>query len=346
MNQWPSFQAKGSLKAQVAFLIAMLSFVPNFALIAITYSLYPKRLALEPIGILGITLWILVLGVLSAGIGYGSSHYMLKPLSQLAEELQDLENRLGQMDQWHLNPKPQDPEEALILRNAFIQVLERFRLEQNRRQAFSATLMHDLKTPLLAFQYILAVLKEQPLSPQDKDSIITQAQQENERILDLVQKMVQVYRLENKELKLRRRPCNLSWLVEMLAKRMLPIAAQRRITLRTTGSGWGAVDPSEFERALYNLVDNALRYARSQVTIEVLPHQIWVIDDGPGLPAPLDELAKPYTAEPIEIAGKRYTARSSGLGLFIVQQIMQAHQGRLEVIKSDSEGTTLAMIIP
>lgn len=346
MNQWMSFQSKGSLKAQVAFLIAMLSFVPNFALIAITYSLYPKPLTLEPIWILGIILWVIILGILSAAIGYGSSHYMLRPLSQLAEELRDLENRLGQMDQWQLNPKPEDPEEALILRNAFIQVLEQFRLEQNRRQAFTATLMHDLKTPLLAFQYILAILKEQPLSDQEKESIITQAQQENERILDLVQKMVQVYRLENKDLKLRRRPCDLSWLVQMLAKRMLPIATQRKVELKTTGSGWGAVDPSEFERALYNLVDNALRYARSQVIIEVLPHQIWVIDDGPGLPAPLDELAKPYTAEPIEISGKRYTARSSGLGLFIVQQIMQAHQGQLEVIKSNAEGTTLAMVIP
>ncbi|NJK63808.1 MAG: HAMP domain-containing histidine kinase [Synechococcaceae cyanobacterium SM2_3_1] len=339
------YQWTRSMRAQVAFLIACLSFVPNLALIMATFWLSPPDVPLT--WIVGIITWVVILGISSAAVGYLSAHYMLRPLTRLAGELSYLENVLQQPEAWTLIPRPEDPTEALILRQAFAQLLKQLRLEQETRNAFTATLMHDLKTPLIAFNHLLVTLRDQPgLARDQQEEILTQLLQESERILSLVQKLVEVHRLERGDLQLQLQHCDLGEMAQNLVRRLLPLAQQRHLQLFAEGQATAHVDPSELERALYNLVDNGLRYARQQVLIHVSPAEIRVCDDGPGLPAPLEELAQPFGSESFEIAGQRYTSRTSGLGLFIARSILESHGGSLRLIHSDSQGTTLAMILP
>jgi len=77
----------------------------------------------------------------------------------------------------------------------------------------------------------------------------------------------------------------------------------------------------------------------------VSPHQIQVQDDGPGLPAPLEELAQPYVTQPIHIAGHHYPTGSGGLGLYIARRILQAHGGDLRLVATGSQGTALALVL-
>nr|WP_279611416.1 sensor histidine kinase [Thermostichus vulcanus] len=123
------------------------------------------------------------------------------------------------------------------------------------------------------------------------------------------------------------------------------LAQDRDIQLRVEGQGWGKADEAELERALVNLIDNALRYARHEVVLTVMPEQIQVRDDGPGLPAPLEELAQPYVTQPIHIAGHHYPTGSGGLGLYIARRILQAHGGDLCLLETGSQGTTLALVL-
>ncbi|MDX2270865.1 MAG: HAMP domain-containing sensor histidine kinase [Cyanobacteriota bacterium] len=334
-----------SLRAQVALLVGSLSFLPNIVLIIASYWLDPVPVPLPSPWLWGIIIWIPLLGLLSAGIGYGSSYLMFRPLTLLAKELSQMEVFLDHPEQWSLTLKPKDPEEAMILRGAFSHLLQRVQTEQARRTAFTATLMHDLKTPLIAFGHLLHTLRDQDMPRPQQQDLLNQLLQENQRILELVQKMVEVHRFEQGEIKLHRQPSDLGALAQALVKRMQPLAQERQLQLQVRGEGWAEVDSSEISRALYNLLDNGIRYARHALEVEVTSHQIKVSDDGPGLPAALEELAQPYTAQPIEIAGKRYTAGSGGLGLFIARRILEAHGGSLAVEKTDAQGTILVMVI-
>ncbi len=335
------FLLRGTVRGQVALLIAGLSFVPNMTLIVATVVLSPEVVRIP----VGLVLWIPILGILSAGVGYFSSVWMLRSLTILATELAHLESVLGDPGRWILASRPQDPDEALVLRRAFSQLLQQVRREQEGRAAFTATLMHDLKTPLVAFRHLLMALRDQPLDPDQERHVLRDLLKENDRILELVQKMVEAHRAERHEIDLCLQPCDLLKLAQGLASRLVPVAQERQIRLEVTGSGCTQADPSELERALYNIVDNALHYARTQVLIQVKSGAIWVVDDGPGLPAPLHQLAQPYRGEAFEIAGQRLTARSTGLGLFIARSIVEAHGGSLAVIKTGSTGTTLALQI-
>lgn len=328
-----------TVRGQVALLIAGLSFVPNITLIIATILFSPDVVRIPT----GLILWIPILGVLSAGVGYWSSVLMLRSLTILAKELTHLETSLGHVNQEVLAVRPQDPEEALILRRALTTLLQQVRREQEGRAAFTATLMHDLKTPLVAFRHLLTALQEQNLPPSQQQEVLGQVIQENERILELVQKMVEAHRAERDAIELHRQPCNLLALATGLAQRLLPVAQGRGIQLTVTGSGMAEADGAELERALYNIVDNALHYARTQVRIHVDPGVFQVSDDGPGLPAPLEQLSQPYQGESFEVAGQRFTARSTGLGLFIARRILEAHGGSLRVVETGSSGTTLSL---
>ena len=136
-------------------------------------------------------------------------------------------------------------------------------------------------------------------------------------------------------------------LLDGLARRMEPQARERGLTLHVGGHGHADVDASALERAVTNLTENALRYARHEVRLTAAPGLLTVQDDGPGLSASLDDLAQPFNAQPAVIAGQQYTAGTAGLGLFIVRRIAEAHGGTLRYAKhaSASTGTPLRAAI-
>ena len=100
------------------------------------------------------------------------------------------------------------------------------------------------------------------------------------------------------------------------------------------------MDPKLMARALNNLVQNACRYAEQQVHIELSHHngtfQLRVDDDGPGIPSENhDKIFEPFVR--VDSSRDRDSG-GYGLGLAIVQQIVEAHQGRVEVMVSKLGG--------
>ncbi|NJK72180.1 MAG: HAMP domain-containing histidine kinase [Synechococcaceae cyanobacterium SM2_3_60] len=308
-----------SLRTQVALIIVAFSFLPNLIL----FSLYIRTapIAIDAWVWLNIILWLLLLMLICSWTGYILSRVVMRPLTHLAQDISHLQTP------HQLADRPYDPSEARILRLALQDLLRQLRTEQQRRTAFLATLMHDLKTPLIAFQHLMRQLPNLPGAQQA--SVIEEMLSESDRLLNLVQKLVDAQRLEQGNIQLKPSLCNLHDLVQTLHQRCQPLAHKRQVQLSLSGMGWVNADAAELERALYNLIENALRYADREVHIQIDGSIIRVCDDGPGLPAPLVELIQPFHAAPIAIAGKHYAAGTGGLGLFIAQSIISAHGGRL-----------------
>ena len=331
-----------SLRLQVALVVAVLSFLPN--LVTVLAVLLPRvndtsEEAARLWFLLGF--WLIAVAFLSAGIGYVLSRQLLAPLFRLSVQIGVLQRRSDRLGV-KLVVEAGAPQEVLALSESFDALLQQVTLEQSRRSSFLATLMHDLKTPLVATNHLLAVIRDNDtLSRDERIYLVDQILHENMRLVDLVQKMVDAHKFERNDVPLKCQPHSLEEVVAGVVRRAEPLARERGIKLTYSGQARASVDMRELERALYNLVSNAVRYARGEIKLELFPGVIRISDDGPGLPAPLEQLAQPFNAQPVEIAGQHYTAGTGGLGLFIARRIIEAHGGRLVTETTGPSGTVL-----
>ena len=316
-----------SLRTQFALVIALLAFVPNLGLTLIS----PR--GLEPAGLL----WILLIALLSGAIGFILSGALLRPLSRLETEVSS-----GAFAQ----PHPDDPTEILALRAAFTGLLDRLALEQGRRNAFMATLVHDLKTPLIATGHLTQALTTLPLPEAEKREVGAQIQAETSRLLELVQQMADAHRFERDDVRLHRIPTPLRPLLNDIATRLAPQLQAKGLQMAVTGAGTAEVDAAALSRAVTNLAENAVRYAKTRIELLITPRGLVIANDGPPLGGPLDELAQPFNAQPATIAGQQYTAGTAGLGLFIARRIAEAHGGGLEYRHDVLPSPLLASVSP
>jgi signal transduction histidine kinase len=230
----------------------------------------------------------------------------------------------------------------MAVKRAFNAMLQEMHQEQARRSAFTAALMHDLKTPLIAANHLLNVVRDnEELTRDQRIEVVSRLSTENQALIELVQKMVDAHRLELEDVPLKRESRDLRVLVSDVLDRLRPLSRERGVAISVNGEALARVDPKELERALYNLLSNAVRYAHSRIEVEVFPGMLRISDDGPGLPEPLERLAQPFNGQPLEIAGHRYTAGTGGLGLFIARRVLEAHGGKLVCESSSERGTVL-----
>ncbi len=334
--KWPL-----SLRSQVSVITAILVFITNFGMVALAFLLDPTpdyevfHLRVQ------LGMWIVVMSGATSFLVYIFSRHLLSPLTHLNKQLLGL-RQSGKRLRLEDVENSSSASEIAVLQETLKDLLEQIATEQNRRDAFVATLVHDLKTPLVATRHLLTMIEENDSLPrEERIKLISNIHLETDRLIDLVQKMVDAYKFERQDVQLKRVAYPVHTIISTLIERCQPFAAQRGLTLRTTGETEAFVDPKELERALYNLITNAVRYANTTIHIDVTPNCIRIIDDGPGLPKSLEELSQPFNGQPAEIAGQRYATGTGGLGLFIAKRILEAHGGRL-VDESANHKTILA----
>jgi signal transduction histidine kinase len=321
-----------SLRLSLALIIAVLALVPPVVLVG--FLLAPvagSPYSLEPGAFSRLIGWLILVACVSLGVGYLISRILLEPLTRLRDEVTNLARSGQRLSEMSLSDAGSLPIEVETVREAFSSVLDALRTEQIKRGAFMATLVHDLKTPVIAGNHVLdAIRNDERMPKEQRVELIDSLRRENDSLLELVQKMVDAHRFERGEVALALEAADLEPLVRGVAARLDGIARVRGLTLTVTGRGRAMVARRELERALSNLIENGLRYARSSVTVTIDGPSVTVTDDGPGLSAPLEKLAKPFHSETLEFAGQEYTSGTGGLGLFIAWQIVLSHRGTLE----------------
>jgi signal transduction histidine kinase len=124
----------------------------------------------------------------------------------------------------------------------------------------------------------------------------------------------------------------------------------RVVHVMRSGNGQGVWDPDRLGQVLQNLVTNALRYSPAdspvQVSIEGDEHAVAIAIHNAGAPIPGDLQANLF--EPFQRGASVAdpTTRSVGLGLYIVNQIVRAHHGTVDVHSTASDGTTFIVKLP
>lgn len=329
-----------TLRAQVALVIAFLSALPNVVLVVT--ALLPIYRTPDGGNVFAwpVVLWLFGVVALSALVGYLLSGQLLAPLLTAEREVQGLPRTVSRLTSGRVPVKDSDPPEVAALKGSFNALLAQVELQESRRNAFTAALMHDLKTPLIAASNLLEVVRDDDgLDRTNRIELVSHLTRELQSLIDLVQKMVDAHRLERSDIPLNRRELDLAAVASGVIRRLRPLIEERGIDISVTGEGLAFVDEREAERALYNLISNAVRYARTTISLEVFNGMVRLQDDGPGLPAPLERLAQPFVGKTVQIAGKEYAGGTGGLGLFIARRVLEAHGGQLTCEATGPKGT-------
>lgn len=325
-----------SLKYRIALSIATLSFVPNIVVLA--GFLLSTRGQNSEIW-LPLLLWAPFLALGSAGVGYLVATVLMRPVDELTRSLAYLRSTERVLAELTLpRPKERPPAEIAELREGFEELLEHLRQVMEGREAVFATLAHDLKTPLLAAIRALEYLEDaDSIGPLRRKEVIRDLWKELSRSYWLVENLLTASRLETQ--KPNPEMLNLRAMLEDLRLRFADPAKQAGISLEVAGAGQARVDRHLLERALTNLITNALRHAKNRVMLRAGEGWVEVEDDGPGLPDSLERLSQPFRSQ--RLRGVR--AGSAGLGMYVARRVAEVHGGKLESPSGQLGGACLRL---
>jgi PAS domain S-box-containing protein len=225
-------------------------------------------------------------------------------------------------------------------------------LEQQRAE-FLAMLTHDIKNPLTALMgYTDYLLEETGASGSGKrEEVLPWIKSNAFTILSLVNNYLDLSRIEAKQLSLAKEPVSLNDLLTRVGRQYAGEARHRQIHLElplAKNPPWVEGDPLALERIFANLVYNAIKFTPKQgrITISSRFHRgevvVTVTDTGPGIPT--DEI--PALFNKYQRAASARRKDGTGLGLFIVKTLVEAHDGRVEVASTPGKGTEFRIFLP
>jgi len=269
-------------------------------------------------------------------LGIGFSSRLLRRLRLL----QDASRTLDERDLSTL-VVPQDTvsDEIGELARGFATMHARLRQQEEARRAFVATASHELRTPLTSLDGMLELLADdldrEPIDLADARERVARAQQQSRRLASLASDLLDLSRLDAL-VELRSEPVELAETARAVAAEFDSRARARGVTLvldQADGQSWAQADPGSVARIVRILLDNALRVAPANTTIEIRidgatgEPTIEVADAGPGVADDERELI----FERFQRGRGRSDEGGFGLGLAIGSELATRMGGTLEL---------------
>lgn len=237
--------------------------------------------------------------------------------------------------------------------DSYNRTARRLQLLDESRQQFVSNVSHELKTPITSIRVLADSLMSMGDVPVELyQEFMKDISDEIDRESKIIDDLLSMVRLENKDQKLNIAPVSINEMMELLLKRLSPIARERNIEIlfESFRPVTAEIDEVKLNLAITNLVENAIKYNRDSGWVKVslnADHKyfyIKVTDSGCGIPA--DELEHIFERfYRVDKARSRETG-GTGLGLSITKTVIQLHRGAIKVHSKLQEGTTFVVRIP
>ena len=244
--------------------------------------------------------------------------------------------------------KNDTPKFVMVIRNVHYQK------EMDRlREDFIATLTHDLRTPAVASIQTLEYFIDGKLGElnEKQNTILTTMKKSQEDMLGLVNTLLEVYKYEAGRLKLVKTPFKFGTLVDECIEQIKPIADSKNQTIEKSYINLDEkdiiADRNEIRRVIFNLLGNAVKYTQEggliQVRAEIDNNDVRfaVKDNGEGIfKKDIPKLFKRFSQGTQE---KR--SISTGLGLYLSKQIIDAHGGKIWLESDKGKGSEFFFVL-
>ncbi len=292
---------------------------------------------------------VLPAGVLLAWVvGWWMAGNALKPV----QELRTAAHQIGISQLNHRLPLRGTRDELDGLAETFNQVFARLEDAVGNMKQFTASISHELRTPLTALQIETEMALMRPGLPEEYRRVLVSQLEEFQKLNRLINRLLELARAEAGEIQLTTRAFDLSAVLHSLIEQIEPIAASKNVSLalRCSDPIRLAGDQHWLERAILNLVDNAIKFTPDggRVWIEAAARNgsaaIEVFDTGIGIPE--ESLGHIFERFYQVDASRSKQVQGVGLGLAIAKWIVEAHHGSIEVKSETGVGSCFAILLP
>lgn len=310
-------------------------------------SLQSKQVALDRF--IRLTVWLIPFGLVVAGTsGWFMARRVLKPVQNIARTAKLIEVS-------HLNqriPLLGSGDEFDQLAMTFNETFARLEHAVGEMKQFTGSIAHELRTPLTALRGEAEIALLHGQSPEDFRRVLSSQLEEFQKLTRLIDQLLTLARAEAGEFHLERVHVPIHPLLKYIVETLTLLADEKGVALVLESSP-GIIlrgDKEWLERALLNLLDNAIKYtpAGGSVTVRTAKEQsgirIEIVDTGTGIPpeALPHIFERFYRADP----ARDKSVEGVGLGLSLVKWIVEEHGGTIEATSIPGDGSRFTILLP
>lgn len=236
-----------------------------------------------------------------------------------------------------------------------VKIISRINKISQIREDFSYAMVHDMKTPLTTIFTALSFLHSGRLDdkPETKEKFFNVAKEEADRLLTLTNKLLTISKLENKKMKMECEKIALEPMLVRLADKF-KVKSHKPVSFEFDLQTPEVYADAEYiEEAFSNLIDNSIKYSKERVDIRISSSKndlysiIKIYDNGLGI-SEKDQrsIFNKYERAAAGSRSRRKKASGFGLGLNFVQQVIEAHKGKIFVNSIEGEFTEFIIYLP
>lgn len=265
--------------------------------------------------------------------------HIVKPLKSLEDFTEAVGNR-----QFDIRLKVSSDDELSKLAAAFNLMADRLKSYDEGMLRFFQNASHEMKTPLMSINGYAEGIRDGVFAGPALDNAIDIIHRESLRLRNVVENMIDITILEQPH-KNYFLPNDLYYIIEKVRETVGGYALERKVQIisRVRAGTWVIGDWDQLNSLFVNLLSNGIRHARSRVAV----HSVIINDDRVLIKVKDDGAG--FTSEDLEHAFDYFYTREksgSGLGLTIVQKIVEEHRGTIKIYNADEGGAVVEIVLP
>lgn len=236
-----------------------------------------------------------------------------------------------------------------------VRFISRFEKIFQIREDFSYAMIHDMKTPLTSIIMALKFLRSGKLNNRQemKNKYFDIAENEADHLLTLTNKVLTISKLESHKLEMNKTEVELTPIIEKLTEKF-KAKSQKTVNFITDIKAETAYGDAEYlEEVLSNLIDNSIKYSGESVEVRISTARddrytvLKVHDNGFGISdKDIHLIFRKYERASAAKRNRRKGASGFGLGLNFVDQVVEAHHGKIFVSSIEGEFTEFTIYLP
>ncbi|HEY6227215.1 MAG TPA: ATP-binding protein [Verrucomicrobiae bacterium] len=231
--------------------------------------------------------------------------------------------------------------------------MTRIKQLENTRREFVANVSHELRTPLTLIKgFVETLLDGAKNNPDANERFLKTIDKHTDRLTFLIEDLLTISRLESGQVVLNQQPIQLREFAQHILDDLQSRAAERKVTFHNEvpENIEALADADRLQQVLFNLIDNAVKYGRSEGSVWVTARveggmiEACVRDNGPGIPSEsVDRVFERFYR--VDKARSREQG-GTGLGLAIVKHIIQSHRGEVWLKSEVGQGSAFYFTLP